>query len=80
MARSNLYSLISGNKWKTFGFVFLFSIILILIALALGWFFNWGVGAWALFGVFLIGYNLIFYFASKKIALAANGAKRADPE
>lgn len=80
MARSSLYSLIAGNKWKTFGFVFLFSIIVILIGLAIGWWFEWGIGAWAIFGIALIGYNLIFYFASKKIALFANGARRADPE
>lgn len=80
MARQNLYSLIAGNKWKTFGFVFLFSIIIILIGLVVGWWFQWGIGAWSLFGLGLIGYNLIFYFASKKIALLANGAKRADPE
>ncbi len=80
MARQNLYSLIAGNKWKTFGFVFLFSIIIIIIGLVVGWWFQWGIGAWSLFGLGLIGYNLIFYFASKKIALLANGAKRADPE
>lgn len=84
MARRTLYSLIAVNKWKTFGFILLFTIILALVGGAVIRFFQYyygryGIGPYIFFGLFVIGYNLIFYFASKKIALFANGARKADP-
>jgi len=82
--RRHLYNLIAGNKWKTFFFVLLFALILGILGLCIILLFTetWtGFIGWCIFLlVFLIGYNLIFYFASKSIALAANGAKKADPE
>lgn len=84
MRRRTLYGMITANKWKTFFFVFLFTIIIALVGGGLIMFFQWyyqyhGIGPYIFFGLFVIGYNLIFYFASKKIALFANGAKKADP-
>lgn len=79
MARRTLYSLIAGNKWKTFFFILLFTGIIVAVGLAVGWWFEWSIGTWIIFGLIVIGYNLIFYFASKRLALAANGARKADP-
>lgn len=84
MARRTLYSLIAVNKWKTFGFILLFTIILALVGGAVIRFFQYYYGIYSttpyiLFGLFIIGYNLIFFFASAKLALAANGARKADP-
>jgi len=84
MVRRTLYSLIAANKWKTFFFVFLFTILIAIIGGGLIMFFQWyygryGIGPYIFFGLFIIGYNLIFFFASKKIALFANGARKADP-
>lgn len=79
MARHNLYSLIAGNKWKTFFFILLFTGIIVAVGLAVGWWFEWSMGTWIIFGLAVVGYNLIFYFASKRLALAANGARKADP-
>jgi heat shock protein HtpX len=84
MVRRTLYSLIAANKWKTFFFVLLFTILIAAIGLGIIRFIQWwygfyGIGPYIIFGFFVIGYNLIFYFASKKIALFANGAKKADP-
>lgn len=79
MARRTLYSLIAGNKWKTFFFILLFTGIIVAVGLAVGWWFEWSMGTWIIFGLIVVGYNLIFYFASKRLALAANGARKADP-
>lgn len=84
MRRKNLYQMISANKWKTFGFILLFTILIALIGSGVIMFVQWwygffGITPYILFGLFIIGYNLIFFFASKRLALFANGAKKADP-
>jgi heat shock protein HtpX len=77
--RKNLYQLIGANKAKTAVFIIAFSLLLGLVGYALGWYFRWGAGTYALFGLFIVGYNLILYYNSDKLALAVNGAKPADP-
>ena len=77
--RRNLYQLIGANKAKTFFFIIGFSLLLGLVGYGLGWYFQWGAGAYALFGLIIVGYNLILYYNSDKLALAVNGAKPADP-
>ena len=77
--RRNLYQLIGANKAKTFLFIVGFSLLLGLVGYGLGWYFQWGAGAYALFGLIIVGYNLILYYNSDKLALAVNGAKPADP-
>jgi len=77
--RRNLYQLIGANKAKTFFFIIGFSLLLGLVGYGLGWYFHWGTGVYVLFGLFIVGYNLILYYNSDKLALAVNGAKPADP-
>jgi len=77
--RQNLYQLISGNKLKTVLFIVAFSLLLGIVGYALGAYFRWGTGMYALFGLFIVLYNLILYYNSDKLALAVNGAKPADP-
>ncbi len=77
--RRNLYQLIGANKAKTFAFVVVFSLILGLVGYGLGWYFRWGTGAYVLFGLFIVGYNLVLYYNSDRLALAVNGARPADP-
>jgi heat shock protein HtpX len=77
--RRNLYQLIGDNKAKTLLFVVGFSLLLGLVGYALGWYFRWGTGIYVLFGLFIVGYNLVLYYNSDKLALAVNGAKPADP-
>jgi len=84
MRRRTLYGMIAANRWRTFGFILLFAVILALVGGAVIRFFQyyygvWGIGPYIFFGLFIVGYNLIFYFASAKLALVANGARRADP-
>ncbi|MBD3287018.1 M48 family metalloprotease [candidate division WOR-3 bacterium] len=82
--RRHLYNLIAANKWKTFFFVLLFALIIGFIGLVVVFLFTetWtGFIIWCIvIGLFLVGYNLIFFFTSKKLALAANGAKKANPD
>jgi len=85
MGRKTLYGMIAANKWKTGGFILLFTVLIVLLGGGVITFFQWyygvyGIGPYILLGLFVIGYNLIFFFASKKLALVANGARRADPE
>jgi heat shock protein HtpX len=77
--RRNLYQLIGANKAKTFAFIIGFSLLLGLVGYALGWYFRWGTGIYVLFGLLIVGYNLVLYYNSDKLALAVNGAKPADP-
>lgn len=77
--RKNLYQLIGANKAKTFAFIVGFSLLLGLVGYGLGWYFRWGTGIYVLFGLFIVGYNLILYYNSDKLALAVNAAKPADP-
>jgi len=77
--RSNLYGLISANKWKTGLFIITFSLLLGLVGYALGYYFRWGIGMYAVFGLFIVLYNVILYYNSDKLALAVNRARPADP-
>ena len=77
--RKNLYQLISANRARTFFFILGFSLLLGLVGYGLGWYFQWGTGTYALFGLGIVGYNLVMYYNSDKLALAVNGAKPADP-
>jgi heat shock protein HtpX len=77
--RKNLYQLIGANKMKTALFIVAFSLMLGLVGYALGWYFRWGTGIYVLFGLFIVGYNLVLYYNSDKLALAVNGAKPAEP-
>lgn len=77
--RRHLYQLISANRARTALFIVLISLLLGAVGWALGWYFNWGLEAYALFGLFIIGYNLLMYYNSDKLALAVNRARPADP-
>ncbi|MBN2465829.1 M48 family metallopeptidase [candidate division WOR-3 bacterium] len=77
--RKNLYQLIGANKTKTFVFIIGFSLLLGLVGYGLGWYFRWGTGIYLLFGLFIVGYNLVLYYSSDRLALAVNGARPADP-
>lgn len=84
MRRRTLYGMIAANRWRTFGFILLFAVILALVGGAVIRFFQYYYGVYSLtpyvlFGLFIVGYNIIFFFAAKKLALVANGARRADP-
>jgi heat shock protein HtpX len=77
--RKTLYQLIGRNRLTTGLFIVLFSLILGLVGWALGYFFRWGAGSYALFGMFIVLYNLVLYYNSDKLALAVSGARPADP-
>ncbi|MBM3315393.1 zinc metalloprotease HtpX, partial [candidate division WOR-3 bacterium] len=68
--RATLYQLIDRNRWTTGLFIVLFSLLLGLVGWALGHFFNWGLGTYALFGLFIVLYNLVLYYNSDRLALA----------
>jgi heat shock protein HtpX len=78
--RRHLYQLIAANRAKTALFIVLISLLLGVVGYALGWYFKWGVGAYVLFGLFVVVYNLVLYFNSDRLALAVNRAKPADPD
>jgi len=83
VARDTLYKLIAANKWKTAFYILLFSIIIAALGVAAAWIFakTWQgfLTACVLIGISIIVYNIIFFFASKPLALAASGARKADP-
>ncbi|MEA3311363.1 MAG: M48 family metalloprotease [candidate division WOR-3 bacterium] len=84
MRRRTLYGMIAANRWRTFGFILLFAVILALVGGAVIRFLQYYYGVYSLipyvlFGFFIVGYNIIFFFTAKKLALFANGARRADP-
>ena len=41
--------------------------------------FRWGTGGYVLVGLFIVGYNLIMFYNSDKVALMVSGAEPADP-
>ncbi|MCX7796407.1 MAG: M48 family metalloprotease [bacterium] len=77
--RETLYDLISTNKIKTWIFMIIFSLLLGFIGYIIINIFNWGIGGYIMFALFIIFYNLITYYYSDKIALASVGARPADP-
>jgi heat shock protein HtpX len=77
--KDNLYSMMSRNRWKTFLFIVVFSLLFGAVGYVLVNVFHWGTGGYVLFGLFIVGYNLILFYNSDKIALMVSGAKEADP-
>ncbi len=77
--RRHLYQLIAANRLKTALFIALITLLLGIVGLALGWYFGWGIEAYALFAGFVIIYNLVLYYNSDRLALAVNRARPADP-
>lgn len=75
-----LYQLIDANKRRTYFFIFIISIILGIVGYTVVTMFRWGMTGYVAFAIFIILYNLILYYNSDKLALAASGAKLADPE
>ncbi|MGQ9679029.1 MAG: M48 family metalloprotease [bacterium] len=75
--RENLYNLIARNKLATAFFIVVFSLLLGVVGYLLGYFFNWGMELYILFGLFIVLYNLLFYFSSDKLALTVNRARPA---
>jgi heat shock protein HtpX len=78
--RQNLYQLIGANKTKTFLFIVVISLFLGAIGYIVVNTFNWGIGGYVLFALFIIVYNFVLYFTSDKLALASTGSVPADPE
>jgi heat shock protein HtpX len=76
----NLYHLISANKTKTYVFIFVISLFLGVIGYIVVNAFHWGIAGYALFGIFIVVYNLIMYYTSDKLAIASTGSVPADPE
>jgi heat shock protein HtpX len=76
--RESLYTLISRNRLKTFLFILLISLLLGLVGLVMGWYLQWGVGGYAIFGIGIVAYNLVLYFNSDRLALAISRAHPAD--
>ena len=77
--RETLYSLIAANKRKTFLFIFVTSLFLGALGYAMVQVFDWGIGGYIFFAIFIIFYNIILYYNSDKIALRATGSVPADP-
>jgi heat shock protein HtpX len=77
--RENLYSMMSRNKWKTFLFIVVFSLLLGVVGYVLVNVFRWGTGGYVLFGLFIVGYNVILFYNSDKLALMVSSARPADP-
>lgn len=75
-----LYDLIAVNKRKTFLFIIITSIFLGALGYVVVRLLDWGLVGYALFGVFIIVYNIILYYNSDKLALKATGSVPADPE
>ncbi|HIE06070.1 MAG TPA: zinc metalloprotease HtpX [bacterium (Candidatus Stahlbacteria)] len=80
MAKQTLYELIDANKRKTYLFIFVISIILAIVGYTVVNIFRWGITGYAAFAIFILLYNFILYYNSDRLALAASGARPADPE
>jgi heat shock protein HtpX len=78
--RETLYDLIAANKRKTFLFIVVTSLFLGALGYAVVQVFNWGLGGYIFFGLFIIAYNIVLYYNSDKIALSTTGSVPADPE
>lgn len=78
--RENLYDLIATNKRKTFVFIIVTSIFLAVLGYIVVELLNWGTAGYIFFALFIIIYNVVLYYNSDKIAIAATGSVPADPE
>jgi heat shock protein HtpX len=76
----HLYSLIATNKRKTFIFILVTTLFLAAIGYVVVTLANWGITGYVLFALFIIGYNLVLYYNSDKLALASTGSVPADPD
>jgi heat shock protein HtpX len=76
----NLYGLIGANKRKTYVFILITSLFLGALGAAVIYVMKWGTSAYVLFAIFIIVYNIVLYYNSDKLALAATGCVPADPE
>lgn len=76
----NLYSLIDANKRKTFIFIVVVSLFLGALGYIVVKLLDWGIGGYIFFALFIIVYNLVLYYNSDKIAIAATGSVPADSE
>ncbi|MCX7994491.1 MAG: M48 family metalloprotease [candidate division WOR-3 bacterium] len=75
-----LYDQIAANKRKTYIFIFITSIFLGLLGYIVVQLLDWGIAGYIFFALFIIVYNIVLYYNSDKIALAATGSVPADPE
>lgn len=78
--RENLYDLIGANKRKTFIFILIVSLFLGALGAIVVTVFHWGVAGYVLFGLFIIVYNIVLFYNSDKLAIAATGSVPADPD
>lgn len=78
--RENLYSLIGVNKRKTFIFIIVASLFLGALGYAVVTIMHWGTTGYVFFALFIIIYNVVLYYNSDKLAIAATGSVPADPE
>ncbi|MGQ9708108.1 MAG: M48 family metalloprotease [bacterium] len=79
-AKQNLYHLIARNRTATFLFILGFTLLLGIVGYTLGYLFHWSIGMYLLCAVFIFVYNIVLYYNSDKVALAANRAQSASPE
>lgn len=77
--KKTLYELKSENVRNTYLFIVVFSLILFAIGYFLVYAFDWGTTGIIFLSIFIIGYNLLLYNYSDKIALASVHAVPADP-
>jgi heat shock protein HtpX len=77
--RNTLYDLIGANKRKTFLFIIITSLFLGAIGYVVVQYLNWGIVGYIFFAIFIVGYNIILYHNSDKLALRATGSVPADP-
>jgi heat shock protein HtpX len=78
--RETLYDLVAANKRKTFLFIVVTSLFLGALGYAVVQLLEWGTGAYVLFALIIIVYNIVLYYNSDKIALKSTGSVPADPE
>ncbi len=78
--RETLYDLIAANKRKTFIFIVITSLFLGAIGYIMVRIFDWGIGGYIFFAVFIIVYNVALYYNSDKIAIKATASVPADPD
>lgn len=78
--RETLYDLIAANKRKTFIFIVITSLFLGAIGYIMVRIFDWGVGGYIFFAIFIIVYNVALYYNSDKIAIKATASVPADPD